>query len=131
MLVEIAVTLPVLFGLIFGFIAICLTFYSYEMISEAAREGTRYAMVRGASCPTTANPTCEATVAQVNAYVSGLGLPNLGGGSVVPNAMYPDGNENVGSHVTVTVTYVVHLTLPFVPARPLTLSSTSMATILQ
>jgi len=58
-LVEFAVTLPTLFAFLFCFINICLLLYSYEMISQSAREGTRYAMVRGASCPTSTNPTCE------------------------------------------------------------------------
>jgi len=130
-LVEFVVALPVLFALIFCFMEICLAFYTYEAISESARDGARYAMVRGASCPTTSNPTCEVTASQVNAYVSGLGWPNLGGGTVTPATTYPDGNENVGSHVQVTVSYTFNITMPLVPAKAITLSSTSKTTILQ
>ena len=129
-LIEFAVTLPTLFALIFCFIELCMAFYTYDMISESAREGTRYAMVRGASCPSTANPTCEATMAQVNAYVSGLGWPNVGGGKVTPVTFY-DGAEAVGTHVQATVTYTFLITLPFVPTKSLSLSSTSKATIIQ
>lgn len=130
-LVEFAVTLPTLFALIFCFITICTMLYTYEMISESAREGTRYAMVRGASCPSTANPTCEVTATQVNTYVSGLGWPNIGLGALTPNTTYPDGNESVGSHVQVEVTYTFNLILPFVPNKTFTFSSTSKATIIQ
>jgi Flp pilus assembly protein TadG len=129
-LIEFAVTLPVLLTLIFCFIEMCMLFYTYEMISEAARDGTRYAMVRGASCPNATHPTCEATVADVKAYVTGLGWPNIGGGTVTPSVVY-DGGEAIDTHVTVTVTYTFQITMPFVPTRSISLSSTSKATILQ
>jgi Flp pilus assembly protein TadG len=130
-LIEFAVTLPALFGLIFCFINICLMLYTFEMCSQSAREGTRYAMVRGASCPSTASPTCEVTAAQVNTYVSRVTWPNVAGGTVTPNTTYPDGNESVGSHVQVTVTYTYHLMLPFVPNKTFTFVSTSKTTIIQ
>jgi Flp pilus assembly protein TadG len=130
-LVEFAVTVPTLFALIFCFINICLMMYSYVMICQSAREGTRYAMVRGASCPSTATPTCEVTAAQVNTFVSGVTTPNVAGGTVTPTTTYPDGNESVGSHVQVTVTYAYHVMLPFVPNKTFTLSSTSKTTIIQ
>jgi Flp pilus assembly protein TadG len=129
-LIEFAVTLPVLFTLIFCFMEMCMALYTYETISDSARQGTRYAMVRGASCPSTANPTCEATVAQVKAYVSGLAWPNVGGGAVTPSVVY-DGNEAVGTHVQVTVSYTFQITMPFVPKKSITMSSTSETTIIQ
>ncbi|MDP9051835.1 MAG: pilus assembly protein [Acidobacteriota bacterium] len=130
-LIEFAVTLPTLFALIFVFIEICLMLYTYEMISECARQGTRYAMVRGASCPNIATPTCEVNAAAVSAYVSGLKWPNVGGGTMTPVTTYPDGNENANSHVQVKVTYTYHLMLPFVPNKSFSLSSTSITTIIQ
>jgi Flp pilus assembly protein TadG len=130
-LIEFAVTLPTLFALIFVFIEFCMLFYTYEMISEAARQGTRYAMVRGASCPSTATPTCEVNAAAVNTYVSGLKWPNVGGGTVTPNTTYPDGDEAAGHHVQVQVTYTYHVVLPFVPNKSFSLSSTSKVTIIQ
>jgi len=130
-LVEFAVTLPVLFTLIFCFMEMCLAFYSRQMISEAAREGTRYAMFHGASCPNSTSPTCEATATQVNSYVSGLGWPNVGGGTMTVATTYPNGNESVGSLVQVKVTYVFAITMAFVPKSSLTMTSTSEAYILQ
>jgi hypothetical protein len=85
---------------------LCLAFYSHDMISEAAREGSRYAIYHGATCPTSASPTCEATATQVNSYVTGLGWPNLAGGAMTVATTYPNGNENVGSLVQVKITYV-------------------------
>ena len=126
-----ALTLPVLFTLMFCFMQMCLAFYTVDMISEDAREGTRYAMYRGASCPTTANPTCEVTSSQVNSYVSGLGWPNLAGGTLTVTTTYPNGNEAVGSTVQVKVSYTMPITMPFVPKNSMAFSSTSVMPILQ
>jgi Flp pilus assembly protein TadG len=130
-LVEFALTLPVLFAFVFCLMEVSLAFYNYDVISESAREGTRYAMVRGSSCPTSANPTCEATISQVNTYVSGLGWPIIGGGAITPVTSYPSGNENVGSPVKVTVTYTFPVNLPFMPRNSITMSSSSQMVIIQ
>ena len=138
-MVEMAVTLPVLFAFLFCFIEMCMAFYTFSMISESARQGTRYAMVRGASCPTSSSPTCEATAAQVDAYVTGLGWPNIAGGTMSVCTYYnnnacntnPSGSEAVGKPVKVTVTYLFPITLPFVPNKSLTMTSTSQMTIIQ
>ncbi len=136
---EMAVTLPVLFAFLFCFMELCMAFYSYSMISETAREGTRYAMVHGASCPTSGSPTCEATAAQVDAYVLGIGWANVAGGTMTVCVYYnnntcntnPANSENVGNPVKITVTYVFPITMPFVPASSLTMKSTSQMTIIQ
>jgi Flp pilus assembly protein TadG len=130
-MVEFAVTLPVLFTLIFCFMEMCLAFYTHNMISELAREGTRYAMVRGSSCLTSASSSCQATASQVNTFVSAVGFPNLGGGTITPVTTYPDGNAAIGSRVQISITYVFPITMPFVPTNSISMSSTSVATIIQ
>jgi Flp pilus assembly protein TadG len=130
-LVEFALTLPVLMTLLFCFMEMCLAFYTKDMISECAREGTRYAMYRGASCPTASNPTCEVSSSQVNTYVTGLGWPNLAGGTMTVATSYPNGNEAVGSQVQVKVSYTFPITMPLVPKNALALQSTSTMYILQ
>lgn len=139
-LIEMAVTLPVLFTFLYCFMEVCLAFYSQDLISELAREGTRYAMVHGASCPTSGNPTCEVTASQVNSYVSGLGLPNIAGGTLTPATKYAasgttsfstSGPETPGSLVQVQITYTFPITMPLLPRSSFTLTSTSVATIVQ
>jgi Flp pilus assembly protein TadG len=130
-MVESALVFPILLTLLFCFMETCLAFYSYEMISEAAREGTRYAMVHGASCPNATSPTCEATATQVNTYVSNLGLVNAAGGTMTVNTTYPNGAEAVGDTVQVTVSYVLPIRMPYVPTASLKFSSTSVAYIIQ
>ncbi len=130
-LVEFALTLPLIAGFIFTMIEICLTFYSYCMISECAREGTRYAIVHGGSCvtPPPANASCSATAAQVETYVAQIGFPNLAGGTMSSVASFAD--QNPKTPVQVTVTYTFPIRLPFVSARAVSMSSTSVMRYVQ
>jgi Flp pilus assembly protein TadG len=129
-LVEFAINFSVIMGFLFIFVEVCLAFYAYDMISESAREGTRYAIVRGSTCLTSAGISCTASAAGVNTYVSGVGWPNPGGTMTV-NTTYPDGNEAPGSRVQVTVTYAFPITLQWVPTGSLTMQSTSVMYIIQ
>lgn len=141
-MVEFAASLTLLFSLIFCFMELCLVSYTHHAIAELAREGTHYAAVHGASCPTTANPTCEATYLQVNSYVTGLKLPNLGGGTITVTTGYASsgstsytttGCESAGCSVKVTVGYTFPVVMPFArkDASNLSMSASSVAVILQ
>jgi len=132
-LVEMAVTLPIMLGFVFGLMQICLAFYTYEYISELAREGSRYAAMHGPTCETSASASCSKTAAQVNSYVAGLAWPNIGGatfnaGNV--STTYPNGDV-VGQPVVVSVTYIFPYYIPFVMSNNLSLTSSSQMTILQ
>jgi Flp pilus assembly protein TadG len=143
-LIELAVTLPVLLLFLFCFIEVCLAFYSYNMISESAREGTQYAMYHSSTC-TTANDgykgtvgSCSQTQAQVAAYVQNLGWPNIAGGTMAtPTVTYitatgstTPGNV-VGNSVQITVTYTMPIIVPLVPRGAWTMSSSSVMAIIQ
>ncbi len=132
-LVEMALTVPLIAGFVFTMIEICLVFYSYCLISEYAREGSRYGMVRGATCVTAppANAPCTTTHTSIESYVAQIGLPNLGRGTITPVATFPDGNQNAGSRVQVKVTYAFPVALPYVPKGTLQMSSTSVMYIVQ
>ena len=142
-MVEFAVTLSVFLTAIFTLIEICLIFYTYSTISECAREGTRYAIVRGSTCvtggTTGAGASCTATASAINSYVSSIGYPNVGGGTMSVNTTYSadginystTGNNAPTDMVRVKITYVFPVKLPFVPRNSLTLSAQSQLTILQ
>lgn len=138
-LIESAITFPVLFTLLFCFVELCLVFYTHNMISESAREGTQYAMTRSSGCMTSNSGTstsCAASSAQVDTYGSNLGWPNPAGGTMTPVTTYitvspnPAGNV-LGNYVVVTVSYVFPITIPFVPKNSLTLTSSSQMFIIQ
>lgn len=130
-LIEAALTLPLVCAFMFTMIEACLAYYSYCMISESAREGTRYAMVHGATCTTSGNASCTATAASINSYVTSLGWPNLGAGTLSASTSFPNGTQNPGNPVQITVKYVFPINLPFVPSNSISMSSTSVMYIVQ
>jgi Flp pilus assembly protein TadG len=131
-LVEMAVSFPILVLITVGLIEICMMFYTHAYISELAREGARYAMLHGPTCVTAPSATsCEVTAAQVNAYVSAIALPNLGGGTMTPVTSFGAGGQVVGGTVVVTVTYTFPFHVPYMPSKTVTMSSASTATIVQ
>ena len=130
-LVEAAIAIPIVTAFMFTMIELCLVFYSNCLTSELAREGSRYAIVHGATCLTATNASCTSNASAVNSYVSHLGWPNLGGGTIIPATTFPDGNQNPGNRVQVQVTYVFPVNLPFVPPNTLSLKSQSVMYIVQ
>ena len=130
-MIEIALALPIIAAFTLMMIEICLAFYSYCMISESAREGTRYAIVRGATCQTGSGSSCTASATTINNVVTHLSWPNLGSGTMSANTTYPDGNENTGSRVQVVVSYTFPYNIPFAPHGTIHMSSTSVMYIVQ
>jgi Flp pilus assembly protein TadG len=140
-LVETAVSFTVFFSLLFCFMEVCLAYYSHDLISELAREGTRYAMYRSSACSAPGSVSCATTNTQVQTYVSGLGWPNLAGGTITPAACYICSGATtcgttqtcniVGSTAKVTVTYVFPIHLAFVPRNSITMTSVSEMPIVQ
>jgi len=130
-LVECALTFTVLMTFFLAFMEVCLIFYSYCMISESAREGTRYASVHGSTCVTASQASCTASASSINTYVSAIGWPNLGGGTSTPSTTFPDGSEAPGSRVQISITYVFPITVPFLPSQAVSMATTSEAYIIQ
>jgi Flp pilus assembly protein TadG len=130
-LVEFALTVPLLFTFFFGLIEVSMAIYTHQVISETAREGTRYAMVHGSTCLNGSGNSCTVTASNVNSYVAAIPWPNIGGGTTTINTTYPDGNEAPGSRVQVTITYAFPFRVPFIPTSTLTMSSTSVMYIIQ
>jgi Flp pilus assembly protein TadG len=130
-LISFALSASILFSFVFGLFEVCMAFYTYEWISECAREGSRYAIVHGASCITHTGASCTVTASGVNSYISALTLPNLGAGTMTPSTSFPDGDEAVGHRVKVTVTYTFPYQIMFKSHSTLTMSSTSEMYIMQ
>lgn len=141
-LVEFALSSIVLLALIFGVLAMCMALYTYHFVSDAAREGTRYAIVRGSSCSTYGNlsaPCPVTTSAQVQTYVRSLGFPIINPSSMNVTATWPTTGgactpsvvpcNNPGNLVRVAVSYTFPLSIPFVQARTLTMTSSSQMVI--
>lgn len=139
-LVEMALVSIVLLTLVFGVFEMCLALYTYHFVSEAARDGTRYAIVRGSSCQFPS--ACPAAASDIQSYVQNLGLPGINPAAMKVTtawAPYPAGGtctpsascNNPGNQVQVTVQYQFPLSIPFIPTSTLTMSSTSQMIISQ
>ena len=142
-LIEFAIGLGVLLTAAFTLMEICLMFYSYATIDECAREGARYAIVRGSSCVTNgvtgAGASCTATASDINDYVKNLGYPNAAGGTMTVDTTYSadgvtfttTGNNDPNDIVRVQVGYTFPIKMPFVPKNSLSLSAQSQLYIVQ
>jgi Flp pilus assembly protein TadG len=150
-MIEFAIVAVVLFTCIFAIINCSLLLYTYHFAAYAAREATRYAMVRGstwgsASCATTATFSCNATAANVASYVQSIVPPAISSGTPLSvTTTWPgtelagsaatctttNGNNSPGCLVMVQVSYSFSYFLPFLPTSALNLKSTSEVVILQ
>jgi Flp pilus assembly protein TadG len=129
-LVEFALSSVVLFMTLFGLMAVCTTLYSYVFVAEAAREASRYALVRVSSC--VGFYDCGIDSAGLNTYVKNLSYPGINKGNLSASATFTPDNKP-GSVVSVTVNYNLALNIPFWPktGRAMQLSSTSQMVISQ
>ena len=139
-ILEMALSVGILLTFIFGIMEVSLAAYTYHFISEASREATRYAIVRGSACNSFAN--CNIDGPGLQTYIRGIAFPGISPLSltVAASATTPAGTTctgtltpcNVpGNPVQVTVTYTFPLGIPFMPSRTLTMSSTSQMIISQ
>ena len=117
-MVEFALMAPVFLLLIFGIIEFSRVLLMYHHVGNAAREGSRYAIVHGST-----DNTATADEDDVRNYVRSISP--LDPNNVNVSAEWPDGNKNPKSHVLVTVTYNFQFTLPALFGSGIPLTSTS------
>ena len=139
-MVEMAFATIFLIVMLFGLIEICLALYTYHFVSDAAREGTRYAIVHGSTC-LVGTVSCTVTKAQIQTYVQNIGFPGINSSALLVTTAYsawPAGGTCVaagcngpGDLATVTVNYNFPLNIPFVRSRVLGMTSTSAMVISQ
>jgi Flp pilus assembly protein TadG len=151
-LVETVLGFSILMAAMFGIMEMAFAFYTYHYISEAAREGSRWAVVRGStSCTNTPNLThCNATATQIQNYVTNLGFPGINSSAnMVVTATFLTATSSgtpptttwsacststcniPGNAVNVTVTYGFPIGVPKAPFRVMNFSSSSQMMITQ
>lgn len=138
--VEMALSMIVLLTLIFGLLEICLALYTFHYVSDAAREGSRYAIVHGSTC-TVSGVSCTMNSTGIQTYVRNLGYPGIQSSNMTVTttwSAYPAGGtcyalgcNGPGDLATVQAQYAFTLTIPFVPRQSLNLTSTSSMVISQ
>jgi len=152
-LVEMAISSTLLLSMFFAVFEVGLGSYASHYVADAAREGARYAIVRGSiSCSNTPNlSNCGASTDTIAAYVKGLPYPTLNPANMTVNVSYLTGTSSVasgsmvttwatcssgtcnqpGNMVNVQVTYSFPLLIPFAPRKTISLSSTSQMVVQQ
>ena len=70
-LIEFAVILATLLTIMFGIVDIGRALYAYDWVANAARQGTRFAIVRGRNCSGLSGG-CPAQGSDVTAYINSL-----------------------------------------------------------
>jgi Flp pilus assembly protein TadG len=118
MLIEFSLSMWTLFLVTFLIFEFCMTVYTYSVLSNAAREGIRYAIVHGTDSTSCSGPStgCGDTGgSNVTAVVNGfaaISFHDLSRMTVTPT--WPDGTSTPSSRVVVTISYayVPYLTLP-------------------
>jgi Flp pilus assembly protein TadG len=141
-LVEFAFLIPVIFALVFGIIDFGRAMYSYHFVSNAAREASRWASVRGSTC--TGFPSaCPASSSDVANYVVSIAPAGIDSSSsrLTVNPGWPAASTNPpvcasysnhpGCVVQVQITYQFNFILPFLPSSGIPMTSTSQMIISQ
>lgn len=136
-LVETAVGLVIILTLFIGFLEICLALYISHFVADAAREASRYAIVRGSmSCSTSPNlSNCDVTSDEIQTWVRSLGYPGVNPQQLTVTTNWPSSGSdcypstspcnNPGNLVKVDVTYAFPLDIPFWKKATINLSSAS------
>lgn len=128
-LVEYALIFMLFMTMLLGIADFGRALYAYHFVSSAAREATRYAMVRGCSTISTNCPTA-ATQQSITTFVQNVPLGIDSTKVTVPTVTWTP-NHNPGSVVQVQVQYTFNFLFPFVSKSTLTMKSTSQMVISQ
>ncbi|MFY9632968.1 MAG: TadE/TadG family type IV pilus assembly protein [Candidatus Cybelea sp.] len=132
-LVETVIVMGVLLALMFGIIDFGRALYTYSFVAQLARQGARWAIVRGANC-TVLCPSGPAGPSDVQTYVQSLSEGATDPTQITVTAVW-SGTGCTASHtpgclVTVNVSYPFRFFLPFVlPGHSITMSSSSQMVV--
>jgi len=133
-LVEFALSCLLFFVLAFAVLDFGRLIFGYTIVSKAARQGVRYAAVRGYTASANA-----ATAAAIKAYVASQSLGYISASNVTVKTIASSGgteadwptNNKAGQTVKVTATYTFLPAAPFVRAASAVLSSTAKMVIIR
>ncbi len=135
-LVETALCFLLFASMLFGVMLGSIWLFSYHFLSEAAREGARYAIVRGSSCTSfTPNVSgCPAANSDIQNYIRGLSYPSINSSSIAVTTKWngsttATGNNSAGKTVSVQVQYPFTFSIPLVATQSITMTSTSTMVI--
>jgi Flp pilus assembly protein TadG len=144
-MVEFALSAVILLTVCFGILGVALAMYSYAFVSSAARDATRYAIVRGATlktdCTAPGYATCVAQVSDITQFVQQESFPGINPNNLTVSATWlnadgtscgtSDSCKVPGSFVYVKVSYPYVLSVPLLPSETFNVSGSSQMVIAQ
>lgn len=143
-LVESALSIGIVIAVLIGIVELTLGLYCYNYVAYAARQATRWSMVRGSSCSMLND--CNATGPQIQSYVQGLDFPLIRSSNLTVTTNWLSRATTTpaswtscsaspcnvpGNEVQVTVAYPFTMDIPVVGQVGLNLQSTSAMVISQ
>lgn len=137
-IVEFALVGSIALMLLFGIVEIGRAVYTYHLVSNAARIGSRYAIVRGATCSQTSPAgSCQATSASIQTYVRSVS-PGIDASQLTVATTYGTSSgcsdpkfQSTLCLVSVTASYKFTFLVPLVSSAAVTMASTSKMVISQ
>jgi Flp pilus assembly protein TadG len=143
-ILEFAMVAMLLLTVVFGVMAIFFALYAYNVVSEAAREGTRFAIVRGSNCTRVSTAkfpsACPASSSDIQSYVQYRGYPGIDPNFMTVNTTWSatpgttcatTACNDPGNQVQVNVIYQLPLVLPFLRSETISVSNTAQMVISQ
>ncbi len=143
--VEYALSATIFFTFVPGIMGSSIVAYSYLFVPNAAREASRYAIVRGdnfgTDCSSVGPAKCVVQPSDIGSYVKGLAFPgiNINNLNISSNWLTSTG-VSCGSGDSckvpsnqkwVQVSYTYGLKMPLIPKQKFTLASSSQMVIAQ
>jgi Flp pilus assembly protein TadG len=126
---EMAIVASALLLLILGIIDFGRAMYTYSFVAQLARQGARWAIVRGSGCTVLDN--CDATSAEVQTYVRSLSSGMTNASKITASLALPNSCQSTGCAVVVTVTYPFSFLTGVLPGAAFNMSSSSQMVISQ
>jgi len=140
-LLEFVLVIIFFLTMLFGIAGFGMALYAYHFVSNAAREATRYAAVRGSTCTSDNSCVVDANPGNtvVQDYVATIVPPGIDNTKVTTSPLWPvqvNGPTICGTTlnapgcvVQVQVTYNFNFIFPLISSATLPLSSTSQMVI--
>jgi len=134
---ETALVIAIVLTLMFGIIDFGRALYTYGFVAQLARQGARWAIVRGSQCTKLDNCPAQGGSTDIQPYVQSLSEGATNASLITANLQWPScpnsatGSNAPGCTAEVTVTYPFSFVLPYLPKAQITMSSTSEMVVSQ
>jgi Flp pilus assembly protein TadG len=133
---EAAIVMTLLLTLMFGIVDFGRAFYTYDLVSHLARQGVRWAIVRGSQCSGLDHCPAQQGSTDIQPYVQGLSEGATDASKITAQLSFPSctgssggGTNAPGCIAQVTVSYPFNFLLPFVHSGQITMTSSSQMVI--